>query len=348
MSELSQLWWTQVHGPNAFLEEFCQELSKGGCFFLHHSRTLPWPEQFLNEVHRRVQLLQGHFGVGDPVDIPEDIPKNGLGQWFVERFLPQQADNFLSTTPLSDFLTGIGGLNHRMIWLRARSEDQLKQWLTLLSQFAARPESRESIVILEGGGRPQSRRKVVLFDLDGRFTSFDVVQLCTIAANGTQCKGSYKPYLTHLLDQLSAQDPCLVERLAEYGGELVEDPAAKALGIGVAPAEAARRVRRAQLLLLLPIIEDIRIHSLGQLYQQCLSLLPVCDDYGNELTDVYELELRHIVHYYHCGQLSMSPERWDEVKTAYDIRNSLMHNMTSMPFHEVERLLLVVSKLEDC
>lgn len=341
MSELSQLWWTQVYGPNAFLDEFCQELSRGGCFFLRHDRALPWPWQFLNEVHRRVQLLQGHFGVGEPVDVPEDVPESGLGQWFVERFLPRQADNFLSTTPLPAFLAEFRGLTHRMVWLRVWSEVQLKQWLALLSQFAVRPESKDCIVILEGGGRLPSRRKVELFDADSAFSPFDVVQFCTIVANHARCEGLYKPYLTHLLDQLCAQDPSLAELLAEYGGELVADPAGKAVCLGMDPVEADRRIRRAQLLLLLPIIEDIRLHSLRQLYQQCLPLLPIHDDYGNELTDVYEMELRHIVHYYHCGQLPMSAEQWNEVKTAYEIRNSLMHNMTSMPFHDVERLLLL-------
>lgn len=347
MNKLSQLWWTQVHGPSTFLDNFCQELSKGGCFFLHHSRVLPWQQQFLDEIHRRVHSLQGCFVIENAVDVPEDIPE-GMGQWFVDHFLPHQADNFLSTTSLPDFLADFKGLTHRMIWLRIHSDSQLKQWLSLWSQFAAKPVARDTIVILEGGGQSLTRRKVALFDADEAFAAFDVVQLCTIAANDARCGRIYKPYLTHLLNQLCGQEPHLVESLVEKGEELVRAPTAEAACLGLDPTELDRRIRRAQLLLLLPAVEDIRIHILGQLYQQCLPLLPIRDDYGNELTAVYEMELRHIVHYYRRGQLSVSSDQWNQVKCAYDIRNELMHNMLPLPFDDIERLLSLSDSIANC
>jgi len=343
VSSFSNLWWTQVHGPAVFLDKFCQTAARGGCFFLHHSSALPWQQSFQSEVCRQIQILQGHFHIEEPVDIPEGEAE----QWFVDRFLPECASNFLSTTRLSDFLSETKGLAHCLLWLRAHTPQQTKQWLALLAPFAATAEAADTIVILEGDGQAPKRFKIKAFDADGAFTAFDVVQLCTIAANTAVCLELYKPYLTHLLSQLCGRGPHRVELLYEQWESLLEDPAATAACLGLDSAEAGRRVRRAQLLLLLPIIEDIRIYSLTQLHPQCQSLIPMQDDYGNEVAEVYEMELRHLVYYAKRGDITMSEHQRTMVETAYHIRNALMHQMAPLPFEDIRQILRIFASIAD-
>ena len=132
MSHLAQLWWSQFHGPAQFLDRFCREAALGGCFFLRHTQEIPWYFQFQELVLESLQREVGHFRQEEPEDLPED----GSPQWFVERFLPQQASNFLSTTKLSAFLAQTGGLRGRVVWLRTCDPDQLALWLEQLSQLA--------------------------------------------------------------------------------------------------------------------------------------------------------------------------------------------------------------------
>lgn len=343
MNEFSTLWWTQVHGPALFLKDFCQAVARGGCYLLRHSSALPWPQPFQAEVYRQLQIIQGRFHMEEPIDIPDGEAE----QWFVDHFLPEHASNFLSTTRLPDFLADTKGLSYRLLWLRAHTHQQTKQWLELLAPFAAKTEAMDAIVILEGDGQAPKRFKIKNFDADGAFTAFDVVQLCTVAANAAQCRELFKPYLTHLLSQLCGRDPYRVELLQAQGEALLEDPIAGTACLGLDPADIARRIRRAQLLLLLPVIEDIRIHSLTQLQPQCQLLLPMRDDYGNELDDVYEMELRHIIHYTNRGDITMSQHQRTEVETAYNIRNALMHHMAPLPFDDIKQILRISADIAD-
>lgn len=338
MTRLSRLWWEQFHGPAKFLEEFCREAAQGGCFFLRHARPIPWYFRFQELVFERLQREVGHFRLEEPADLPQ-----GAGpQWFVERFLPQSASNFLSTTRLSALLTQTGGLKGRAVWLRVEEPDQLPLWLEQLSQFAVTPASRETIFILEGGGQLPTRRKVKLFDADGAFTPFDGVQLCTIAANETPCPELLKPYLTHLLDQLCGPEPGLVELLLDQGEGLMEDPQTAAGCLGLDADAVDRRVRRAQMILLLPIVEDMRVALLTQLYDQCKRLLPFEETTGihtNDYREVFELEVRHLRNFKRNGQLQMSDGQWALAQAAYDAGNHFRHNMNPLSFQRVEELL---------
>lgn len=344
MTRLSQLWWEQFHGPAKFLEEFCREAAQGGCFFLRHAQPIPWYFRFQDLVFERLRREVGHFRLEEPADLPR-----GAGpQWFVERFLPQNASNFLSTTKLSAFLAQTGGLKRRAVWLRAEEPDQLPLWLEQLSQFAATPASRETIFILEGGGQLPTRRKVRLFDADGAFTAFDGVQLCTIAANEAACPELLKPYVTHLLDQLCGSEPGLVELLLDQGEGLMEDPRTAAGCLDLDADTVDRRVRRAQMVLLLPIVEDMRVALLTQLYDQCKKLLPfeeTIGTYTNNYGEVFELEARHLRSFKRSGQLQMSDSQWALAQAAYDVGNHFRHNMNPLSFQRVEGLLRLAESI---
>lgn len=344
MSHLAQLWWSQFHGPAQFLDRFCREAALGGCFFLRHTQEIPWYFQFQELVLESLQREVGHFRQEEPEDLPED----GSPQWFVERFLPQQASNFLSTTKLSAFLAQTGGLRGRVVWLRTCDPDQLALWLEQLSQLAVTPAARETIFILEGRSPIPTRRKVKLFDADGAFSPFDAVQLCTIAANETPCRELLKPYLTHLLDQLCGPEPGLVELLLDQGEELARDPQSAAACLDLDAETLDRRVRRAQMILLLPIAEDMRVHLLTQLQDQCQKLLPFAEMIGthtNTYEQVFELEVRHLRNFKRNGQLQMTDSQWSVAQAAYDAGNHFRHNMSPMAFPQVEQLLQLAETL---
>lgn len=345
MIRLSQLWWTQFHGPAKFLEDFCREAVLGGCFFLRHTDAIPWYFQFQDLVFERFRQEVGHFRLEEPADLPGD----GGDQWFVERFLPRYASNFLSTTRLSAFLAQTGGLRGRVVWLRVDNPRQLSLWLEELSRFAATPAARETIFILEGGGQLPTRRKVKLFDADGAFTSFDAVQLCTIAANETSCQELLKPYLTHLLDQLCGPEPDQVDLLLDQGEDLMRDPQSAASCLGLDADTVDRRVRRAQLILLLPIVEDIRVHLLTQLHSQCRQLLPfeeVIRGYKNVYNEVFELEVRNLHTFKDCGEIQVTGEQRRLIDAAWEVGNKLRHQMHPLPFAQVEELLQLAKGIE--
>lgn len=345
MTRLSQLWWTQFHGPAQFLEEFCRSAAQGGCFFLRHTEVIPWYYQFQELVLEGLQREVGHFRQEELAEVPE----NASPQWFVERFLPQHASNFLSTTRLADFLTQTGGLRRRVLWLRTDHPETLQVWLERLSQFAVTSAAKETILILEGRSPLPTRRKVKLFDVDEAFTPFDSVQLCTIAANEVSCQGLLKPYLTHLLDQLCGTDPGAVELLLEQGEALVRDPQAGAACLDLDRDTVDRRVRRAQLICLLPLAEDIRVYLLEQLKGQCQALLPfdeIVNGYKNEYHEVFELEPRHLHNFLKWKQIEMTSEQETLTEAAWDVGNKLRHQMDPLPFSMVENLLRLAGGID--
>ncbi len=191
MNEFSKLWWTQVHGPALFLNEFCQTAARGGCCLLRHSSALPWPQLFQAEVYRRIQMIQGHFRMEESVDIPDGEAE----QWFVDRFLPEHASNFLSTTRLPDFLADTKGLARRLLWLRARTPQQTKQWLELLAPFAARAEAMDAIEMAQKNGY-----RAVISHRSGETEDTFIADLA-VAVNAGQIKTGA---------------PCRSDRIAKY------------------------------------------------------------------------------------------------------------------------------------
>lgn len=337
LPSFDRLWWERVHGPAALREQLVQAIQSRGVIFFHHSAPLPWPETFRSLVLEEAESRSGTLRVRPP----EDFWGQPLSEdEFLARFAPQCTRGFLSTATLPAFLDKRGALDGQILWLCGLTEEDQAAWAARLGEFAALPAAGRCAVVLELDGKRIQRKKVRTISADDVLRPFDATQFCTMAVSEGGAEPGLMDYLAALCVELTGPAPERLPLLLSAHKGLLEDPVPTVSDLlGLAQREAVHHVRRAQLRLLLPLLEDLRISLLEDLSDVCAPLLPYQDEFGNQYTSVYDLELRHLVHFRNCGQIQVPPEVWTEVRLCYDARNSLMHQRNPLELSLLRQVL---------
>lgn len=331
------VWWSEIHGPSLLRQALVEEGRKGGILFFHHSRPLPWADALRMQVEEDLQSYAGELCLLPPADLSGAQRSE---QWFVDTFAPEYARDFLSVTALPRFLDRSGALDGKVLWLYGLPEGEESFWTERLAEFAALPAAGRCVVVLEVEGKRYRRKRVADVSADDYIRPFDVTQLCTMAVSVGRESSREKEYLASLCQEGTARD---VERLPELLRRREDllcapvDTVAQVLTLEY--PEAVRRVRRAQLRLLLPLLEDLRLSLLEEHAADCQRLLPFRDEFGNEYHSEYEMELRHLVYYYKQGELRLSDEEWERVRIPYEARNRLMHQMKALDADMIRQVL---------
>ncbi len=334
-----QLWWNRVHGPAALREDLVRAIQSHGVIFFHHSGPLPWPEHFRSLVLEEAESRAGTLRVCPPADCWDQPLSEGD---FLTRFAPQYAQGFLSTASLPTFLDKRGALDGQILWLCGLPEEEQAAWAARLGEFAALPAAGRCVIVLELNGKRIQRKKVRTISSDDVLCPFDVTQFCTMAVSETGEDPGRMNYLAALCVELAGADPERLPRLLACRSALLEEPVATVEEVlGLSQTEAVRHVRRAQLKLLLPLLEDLRVALLEQNFDACSSILPFEDDHHNYCTDVYQIELRHLVHYCNLGTLDLPADACDDVRLACEARNKIMHQLKPLDFALLEQVLSI-------
>ena len=326
-----RLWWYRVHGPSQLCSQLIHALQDRGCIFFHHSAPLPWADTLRALVLEEAESRCGSLQVLPPED------RTGLGPLeegeFLARFAPHCAQGFLSTASLPAFLDKRGGLDGRILWLHGLEETDQAAWAARLGEFAALPAAGRCAVVLELTGKRVQRKKVRTISADEILRPFDITQFCTMAVGESGASSGLMDYLAALCVELAGGGPERLPRLLDCRAALLEEPVATLADLlDLEEQEAVRHVRRAQLKLLLPLLEDLRIALLERLADMCAPLLPYRDEFGNLCASVYDLELRHLVHFRNSGRIDLPAEVWNDVHLSYEARNKLMHQMKPLDF----------------
>ena len=77
----------------------------------------------------------------------------------------------------------------------------------------------------------------------------------------------------------------------------------------------------------MPTLEEIRGRLIEKNFVALRNLLPVEDEFGNEIKDPFDMELRHLRHYGGRAMIFKQND-WDVLELAYQARNELSHLKT--------------------
>ena len=345
-SDYGTVWWTRVHGPARLRRTLAEWAGEGGCILFHHRAPLPWADTLRAQVQTEIQNRDGRRYILPVED------RTGLGpageSWFLETFAPACAGDFLSAMTLSRFLAGRRALAGKMVWICGMDEAEQERWVERLAEFAAGPEAKECILILETTGRrPLRKKKMRTLEAEEFIRPFDRKQLCTMAVGEGSESSLRKDYLASLCVELAGEDPERLPELLARREELLRDPVGTAQqGLGLPPAQGTHAIRRAQLQLLLPLLEDVRVALLERNAGACRKLLPFEDEFHNRCGDLYQMELRHLLYFWGKGTLFLPPEEAGRVRLAQEARNKLLHEMRALDFPLLCRVLELTEELE--
>lgn len=340
---LSKTWWLQTNGPANFLQGVSHDICHGGCICLPCRQKLPWPRTFRELTLEKVRQQCCSLKINEPVNL-QSIP-DASPRWLLETFVPALADDFFSSRRLAAFLKSRpDALKNQLIWLCNGTEYQEKVWFEQIADIAVTIKDCPFTFLLETSFFDK-RKKVYFIPTENISQPFDYVQFSTIAANAYPDSESSKVYLSYLFMELIQNYPENLEPLLENRKNFLEDPVRIGCNcLNLSKEECSSAVRRAQIKLLLPAIENFRSTLLEKYHNRWQSCLPFRDDHETLCTEVYNMELRHMNYQ---GNSCHIPEDVQEgIACVCNARNDLVHCMQPLEVKELRNALTVVQ--EEC
>lgn len=312
------LWWRTVPGARRFIDTVADAVDK------HCACSAHLPEsdaygfvQSLEEKlrHRHVSLIVETFkyaGEGDAEDFVNAL---------TEKYAPNFLRDFTEDSPFADLSKqNIFEGYAIIVWLQ-KEYDRLSAAAPDFNRF--RSDTGGTLIFVTSGKNPSPD----FIRLSDYLTPYDVQFFAINMLERTNLTARQKLYTSTLAAKLSGQSVILAKNFAK--AELFTDPENFLKNLLPDPDERIlfRAIWECQVQFLMPILEEIRGKLIEKYFVALKNLLPVKDEFGNEVEEPFDMELRHLRHY--GGKaLIFKQNDWDLLELVYQSRNELSHLKT--------------------
>lgn len=320
--EISQLWWTQIPGPRAFCRGIARQFRESSVCCLS-CEFMPWQDAFRSAVLDRIYASTGSVLL-DLIS-QTDMDATPLLPLLAQHLGLQQAVPTLSELKNAVPASGL------YLWLCHLSARGLQSALAFQREAEKIGLPLHLLVECEAAAIPKAQPAVIRYSAQ----EMDILYLA-LTLLMDEMEPSFVEYAAHLLTSLAKGDPLRMETLFHASRECLVHPLECAPWL--TDVQCTQAVYNAQIRILLPLIENVRL-QLIQSYQSALSRhLPFMDEYLGTYQKPAELELRHLVYFLRHGDLPMNPRDESILNLLYEARNLLSH-IEILPFASVEKLL---------
>ncbi len=260
------LWWRQIIGPSRLVEALYIALDNAKHAWLVMPGHAQWQgllpdilaERYLRYADIRVERFDGQAQ-----DAPGALAKR------LAAALLREDERYLAYRPfrdgdLANYLCAGRLLAGRVVWARSVGRGSASEWAALCRKY--RPgETRGGLFVIEADCEPPNTFRGETLRLDDWVSEYDALMLCGLAASRLQPDSPQ--YAAALAQSLCGREVETAVSLLEREDFTGLDPSAFPAALaGAAPAaavaraalseaEAAYRVWRAQVAILLPLIE---------------------------------------------------------------------------------------------
>lgn len=328
----SELWWSYVPAGVSVKENIVQQLMEGRCVLLDTSR-LPWEEELLNNVQTDVELADAELNWIE-IDAEESIgnkPIHYLGSFYgvdqipVEKMIQQNIRNL-----------------HSCCWVRNISENESQAWIQMAKELFSGKEKYNFRLVLElPSVVVRGIGKIAV--IDTRIERFDIYYFAlSVLASGRLGK-NFQEYAATLCSELADGDVELCHNLCKNIDNVLRDPLS-ACRAGEDDSQLKQLVCRAQTRSISPLIDIGRLKLISIFGTRIASILPQKDDYGTEIDDVNEVELRHLVYFNRNDLLPITPKEKEVLYSLYNARNAISH-LNLLSYDEIQKLFRVLEDL---
>ena len=328
----SELWWSYVPAGVSVKESIVQRLMEGRCVLLDTSR-LPWKEELLNNVKMDVELADAELNWIE-IDAEESIgykPIDYLGSFYdvdqipVEKMIQQKLRNL-----------------HSCCWVRGISENESQAWIQMAKELFKGKEKQSFRLVLE---LPSVMERGIgrIAVIDTRIERFDIYYFAlSILASGRLGK-NFQEYAATLCSELANGNVELCHTLCKNIDNVLRDPLSTCM-VGEDDLQLKQLVCRAQTRSISPLIDIGRLKLISIFGTRIASILPQKDDFGTEIDDVNEVELRHLVYFSRNGLLPITPKEKEVLHSLYNARNAISH-LNLLSYDEIQKLFGVLEDL---
>ena len=313
-SELEQ-WWERVPGARRFLKTLGREVER--CSALAIDIADEDIEEFMSILAEEIQR-RNYSLVIERLTLEASTAPDEFVTHLAERFDPHYMPDLLSGSLMADvarkrLLSGyvaIIEVQGRAVWLA----DVIKEFNRV------EDVSKGTLLFLTADLPTQFTMRLTDF-----ITPYDVQFFAINLMESARLSSTEKLYTATLTAKLAGTSALLAKNLARAelyvdGQRLVEE----VMGDGYRRRQYERAVWETQIQFALPIVETVREKLIARNVEGLKKLLPKTDEFGKELDDPWDMELRHLHHY--GGNVKLfSQADWDVLEQVYRARNDLSH-----------------------
>ena len=315
--ELSS-WWRMVPGARRFTNATAEAVDKHCAVAAHlHKVDLEGFIQMLIE-----KISRRH--VSTNVEIFEYDEKGDMEDFvttLTEKFSSNFLRDFVKDSPMTDLAEQniFGGyavivkLKRKVKWLTSAVVDFNK----------GANHSSGAIIFVTCEDNPPPN----LIRLSDYLTPYDVQFFSLNLLENSRLTNQEKLYTSTLAAKLAGQSAILAKNLAKP--ELLSEGAefVKSILPKLDNRIFSRAVWECQVQFLLPTLEQLRGRLIEKNFVKLRNILPVKDEFGKQIDDPWDMELRHL-HFYGGGAFIFHPNDWEILELAYHARNELSHLLT--------------------
>ncbi len=313
--------WISTPGP----AKLCQDISNAitGKSTVWIPGILPWAEEFRETVVDTVSTEDSSINI-ELLDF-ETIGTAVTPVELIFELNPSAKQGYLPAMDFSRYVINQHVLERTVLWIYNIDGENKKQWIDLSRSLARLAAGLK--IICEGAFHADPAKGVSIISVENCITKFDLLLYAMTMGQKNNSNFVLTMYACQLAVNLAEDAPEKIAELLAKFDRLIDEPEEYAAEVlPDKPGEAIKgAIRNAQTLAILPKAEEKRCELVDQLKDGLLSLLPFSDDFGNNITEPDEVELRHIVYYYNNNQLLLSDEEQAVLFMFYNVRNDVAH-----------------------
>lgn len=363
MQESSQIWWQEITGPKAFVSNVTERLLEASVI-MKVPDDLPWRHEMRQEIQSELREQYDYAEISIiPIDAEEDVEENTeIDAFILERFaLGDVARQYRkkSGKSITQYIVQKNVLQNDVLWVKGITEKTIKPWRDFLLAFnACCPkngrivlEIRDSIQYVKQNTIEEidyssyiSDNNLQLFNsilLDRMPTISEVWKryLSALAACLCETDAEIAEYFLNEYAQQTADPIRVLEAIAQdpdYSRRGAADGSSHILSLvrHKCTSQIERRIWKAQLQVLFPVVEAERINLIERIKHDLTAMISVREirQYGESIVNPYDFEwgtlfyamkLTNINEEYYLKSLSKA-ER-EEIRRFRDYRNNLAH-----------------------
>ena len=306
-------WWDRVPGARRFMKMLGREAEKNAALAvdIDESELEGFLAIFTDEFQRR-----NYSSVIERLSLTAGESADEFVTALIERYEPHYMPDLLSGSMMTDvarkrILSGYV----LMVKVEGRAS-----WLSeVINDFNRVEDSGKGTIIFFTSELPAQ----FTFRLTDFITPYDVQFFAINLMESARLNQTEKLYTATLTAKLAGTSPRLAKKFAR--AELYADGRRLVVEVpGYRQRDYDRAVWETQIQFALPIVETVREKLIARNLSELKKLLPVTDEFGKELRDAWDMELRHL-HYYGGNVKVFSQSDWDILEMVYRARNDLSH-----------------------
>lgn len=336
-----ELWWNTMPGPTSLVGRVADLLLQTQNTIISDEGGVPWEADFRISVKEIVQQRNPNILL-DAYTPPFQCDP---GRWIISQVTGGDFFCLPSEDPLRK-AAAQNLLRDRILWVSGiQPGSQANKWIDLAVRMSQLPrEQRGCMVVLTPGSIPSNVSSVKKLDVNDFIGEYDLHFFSEMLASQQGLSHPNKKYLAELAVALADGDPKKCAHYVAMGKKVIADPDSQTPDMN--RDERLHAIWLAQMRVVFARIEEAKFNILQRNRSSVSVLIGHVDEFGNCITEVGDIELRHLVFAEKQGWLHLPAADSETIQALHTYRNELAHHHI-LSFQELEMLNQLLVALEN-